>query len=294
MDFGILVVDKPTGPTSHDVVDVVRRHTGLRRVGHTGTLDPMASGVLVLCVGRATRLVEYFTSHEKRYQAKVLLGQATDTYDATGRITSRGEVAVERDGLEQALTRFRGPIRQRPPAYSAVHSGGRRAHELARLGHAVDLPERPVTIHQLTLLRFDSPLVELEVHCSSGTYIRSLAHDLGRQLGCGAHLGALRRTATGIFSLEQAVTLEQLARAPDWHTLLRPVEDGLSDWPAIRLEPDEVELVRSGRALPFRDGARPAAEDPELWRAHDTDNAFLAVLAADSERQAFRPRKVFS
>jgi tRNA pseudouridine55 synthase len=201
----VLLVAKPAGPTSHDMVDIVRRRLGTRRVGHTGTLDPFAEGLLVMVVGRATRLVPFAAAWTKSYEGRLRLGATTDTDDATGQVQEQRPVAVDRAGLERTLDRFRGAVRQRPPAYSAVKVEGERAYRRARRGEAVEPAERDVEIRALEVTRFAPPDVEFRATVSAGTYLRSLARDIGAALGCGGHLVALRRTAVGPFRLEDAV-----------------------------------------------------------------------------------------
>jgi tRNA pseudouridine55 synthase len=201
----VLLVAKPAGPTSHDMVDIVRRALGTRRVGHTGTLDPFAEGLLVMVVGRATRLVPFAAAWTKSYEGRLRLGATTDTDDATGQVQEQRPVAVDRAGLERTLDRFRGTVRQRPPAYSAVKVDGERAYRRARRGEAVEPAERDVEIAALEVTAFTPPDVEFRATVSAGTYLRSLARDVGAALGCGGHLVALRRTAVGPFRLEDAV-----------------------------------------------------------------------------------------
>ena len=235
--FGILVVDKPVGPTSHAVVSKVRRGTGVRKVGHAGTLDPRASGVLVLCLGAATRLSEYLSTASKRYEALIRFGLATRTYDSEGEITLQTEEAPEAQALEKALAHFRGEIQQVPPPFSAVKLRGRKAYELAREGHELDLKPRPVTIHELEVISYEPPELSLSVECSAGTYIRSLANDLGEQLATGAHLAALRRTKAGPFDLNSAITLvslEQAMEARQWKRYLVPAAEALPDHCCLR------------------------------------------------------------
>lgn len=208
---GTLILDKPAGPTSHDVVYQVRRACGLRRVGHAGTLDPLATGVLVVCIGRVTRLIEYMMGHDKIYEGVVRLGETTNTYDQEGEILHRQPVPeFTTTQIDAALDPFRGAIAQVPPLYSAIKKDGQPLYKLARAGKTVDIPPRPVTIYALDILEWQSPDLRLRVHCSSGTYIRSLAHDIGAALGCGGHLSFLRRTAVGPFTLEQALPLADL------------------------------------------------------------------------------------
>jgi tRNA pseudouridine55 synthase len=201
----VLLVAKPAGPTSHDMVDIVRRSLGTRRVGHTGTLDPFAEGLLVMVVGRATRLVPFAASWTKSYEGLLRLGATTDTDDATGQVQEQRPVAVDRAGLERALDGFRGTVQQRPPAYSAVKVDGERAYRRARRGETVEPAERDVEIAVLEVTAFAPPDVEFRATVSAGTYVRSLARDIGAALGCGGHLVALRRTTVGPFRLEDAV-----------------------------------------------------------------------------------------
>src|SRR5512137_2243042 len=258
---GVLVIDKPIGMTSHDVVNAVRYGTGIRRAGHTGTLDPRASGVLVILVGPAVRLSEFVSASDKRYQAIIRLGSTTDTFDADGRFTRANEpVNVTEDQFEKVLSTFIGEIEQTPPPYSAVKVQGRKAYEMARQGEEVDLAPRKITVHHLEVLEWAPPEVVIDVHCSSGTYVRSLANDLGAALGCGAYLVGLRRTKSGRFSLREATPLRKLQEsfhAGNWYQFLIPAAEALAEWPAIELNPDEVESVRHGHRIPAGDRATP-------------------------------------
>ena len=263
---GALVVDKPVGMTSHDVVQAIRNGTGLRRAGHTGTLDPRASGVLVILVGPAVRLSEYVSASDKRYQAIIRLGGSTDTFDGEGKVTlSKDPLTVTEEQFDKALQTFVGEIEQTPPPYSAVKVQGRKAYEMARQGEEVELAPRKITVHHLEVLEWAPPEVVIDVHCSSGTYVRSLANDLGVMLGCGAYLVGLRRTKSGRFSLRDSVPLRKLQEAftaGNWYQYLIPAAEALGDWPAVELNPDEVEGVRHGHRVkvvgePDRDqGAR--------------------------------------
>src|SRR5512139_3782625 len=221
---GVLVVDKPVGMTSHDVVQAIRNGTNLRRAGHTGTLDPRASGVLVVLVGPAVRLSEYVSASDKRYQATIHLGSTTDTYDAEGKITSSGSVDnITEEQFEEALQQFIGEIQQVPPPYSAIKIQGRKAYEMAREGEEVELQPRTIQVYSLELLEWNPPEAVIDVFCSSGTYVRSLANDLGDALGCGAHLVGLRRTKSGRFTLRDAVSLRRLQdsfHTGDWYKFL--------------------------------------------------------------------------
>jgi tRNA pseudouridine55 synthase len=288
---GLLLIDKPSGPTSHDIVYAVRRGTGQRRVGHAGTLDPLATGLLVVCLGLATRLSEYLAGKDKRYSAIVRLGQATTTYDAQGQVVAESAALPDRAQVEAVLASFRGPLEQTPPAFSAVKQGGQRAYALARRGQAVALAPRPVEIFALELTGWEPPCCTLVVHCSAGTYIRSLAHDLGQLLGCGAHLAALRRTASGHNTLAEAVPLAELQAAfaaGNWQPYLRPADSAVADWPAVALSAEAVGRVLHGQALPLTPGGAP------FGRAYNPAGDFIAVLRADTAAGLWRPDKVFA
>lgn len=244
---GVLVVDKPAGPTSHDIVDRARRALATRRIGHTGTLDPFATGVLVLCIGRATRLARFLAGGEKVYRASVRLGFATTTDDATGApLGEERPVELADAALREALSGFVGTFDQVPPAFSARHVGGRRLYELARRGEAVARAATPVTIHALELVSRSGPDLELDVSCSAGTYVRALARDLGERLGTGAHLAALRRTRSGAFEIAGAVRGDDLGGA---RGRLIPLSGLLLELPAVRVGEEGRRLVGHGRAL---------------------------------------------
>ncbi len=287
---GVLVVDKPVGLTSHDVVQIVRKGTNIRRAGHTGTLDPRASGVLVILIGPAVRLSEYVSASDKRYQAVVRLGTRTDTYDADGRILSTSPVNITEDQFEEALKKFVGTIEQVPPPYSAVKIKGRKAYEMAREGEEVDLSPRIIQVYNLELLEWAPPEAVIDVYCSSGTYVRSLAHDLGESLGCGAHLVGLRRTKSGRFTLRDAVPLRKLREQFEngtWYQLIIPAAEALSDWPAIELTGDEVEAIRHGHRV-----AGDASKGKQA-RGISEQGELVALLEFDDETSEWQPKKVF-
>ncbi|MGE0703859.1 MAG: tRNA pseudouridine(55) synthase TruB [Vicinamibacterales bacterium] len=253
---GLLVIDKPAGPTSHDVVARVRRTLGEKRVGHTGTLDPAASGVLPLVVGRATRLAQFLSGSEKEYRAVIRLGVSTDTYDGAGAVTMRHRGALPpREAVEQALDSFQGPIVQIPPAFSAKKIDGKRSHRLARRATAANaIVERPaaveVTAHRLTLVAFEADRLEIDIECSAGFYVRSLAHDLGERLGTGAHLESLRRTRSGDLTIETAVPLAHVdGDAAAARAALIPLRRMLVSLPAVRLTAEGADAARHGRML---------------------------------------------
>lgn len=288
--FGILNVDKPVGLTSHDVVSVVRRGTGVRRVGHAGTLDPMATGVLVVCLGQATRLSEYLVDSTKRYQARVRLGVETDTYDADGAVVAERPVDVRREDVEAALKRFRGEVAQVPPMYSAVKREGTPLYRLAYAGREVDREPRWVHIARLTLVEWSPPEFTLDVVCSAGTYVRALAHDLGLVLGTGAHLAGLRRLASGQFRVEDAVPLDTLRAAfptGAWRRYLLPADLALSDYPAIRLDMEAADQVLHGHDVTAPTGASGLA------RAYDPGGRLIALVQADLGAGVWHPVKVF-
>jgi tRNA pseudouridine55 synthase len=292
---GILNVDKPPDMTSHDVVDAVRRLAGQRKVGHAGTLDPMATGVLLVCLGSATRVSEYLMAGRKRYRATVVLGVETDTYDADGEVVSTGgQTEFSRRDIESALAGFVGQISQVPPMYSALKRGGQPLYKLARQGVVVERKPRPVHIDELTLLDWTPPSLILEVACSPGTYIRSLAHDLGQQLSTGAHLASLVRLKSGRFSLEEAVSLERLEEAfrhgqESWYLL--PLDEALLDWPAMIVGAEDAQRIRQGQAL---DRDPPDGTETDLWRAYGFDGDFLAIMAYHPGSGRWRPKKVFA
>lgn len=248
---GVLVVHKPTGPSSHDIVVVARRALGVRRIGHTGTLDPQASGVLPLVVGQATRLAQLLTGSVKEYLATVRFGLVTDTYDAAGTIVARSERVPARADLEAALEPFRGTFAQRPPAYSAKMIGGDRSYVHARAGTPLQNPPVEVTVSALVLEAYEPPCARLRLRCSAGFYVRALAHDLGEALGTGAILDELVRSEAAGFTLESALPFDLLATAPRdelWRSV-RPMHDLLPDLPAAQLTAEGVEWVGHGRLL---------------------------------------------
>ncbi len=298
---GILNLDKPQGWTSHDVVARVRRLTSTRRVGHAGTLDPMATGVLLVCLGQATRVAEYLMSRRKRYRAIVQLGVSTDSHDADGRVTATSPVTVTHSQIEAALGQFRGRIEQVPPMVSAIKQAGQPLYQLARRGITVERRPRQAEISELTITCWASPRLTLELTCSPGTYVRALARDLGRHLECGAHLTELTRLSSGDFTLAQSIAWEQFEAAVaggDWQTLMWPLDAGLRHLPACTL--GELESQRVGHGLPLPVEHILAPQDAstelvagELCRAYDAKGRLLAVLRFDAQGRLWRPHKVF-
>ena len=290
---GVLVIDKPVGMTSHSVVQVVRQGTGIRRAGHTGTLDPRASGVLVVLLGPAVRLSEYISASDKRYQAIIRLGETTDTFDGDGEVISRAPVDITLEEIEEALKKFEGRIEQVPPAYSAKRIHGKKAYELAREGEEVELEPKEIDVYHLELLEWDPPEAIIDVFCSSGTYVRSLANDLGEALGCGGHLVGLRRTKSGEFALRDAVQLRKLEEAfdyGDWYKYLIPAAEALADWPSRELSTEEVDLVRHGHRVT----SETPPENPDHWvRAISEQGELVALMEYLPEENEWQPRKVF-
>lgn len=295
---GILIIDKPIGPTSHDVVGLVRRLAATKRVGHGGTLDPFASGVLPVFLGRGTRVVEFHMADRKGYRATVCFGASSSTDDLEGELTVASGPAPTRDAVVAALPALTGAISQRPPAYSAIKVGGRRAYAMARAGETVVLAEREVTIFALDLVSWDDtdperPIAILDVACSAGTYIRALARDLGERLGSAAYLGALRRTAAGPFDVDTAIALEVVreaaANGPEGLLpLLRPIDEGLERFPQVELTIAEVAAVSRGQFVRPEAGFEPGAERYRL-RAPSGD---LAAIATDAGTGRLAPDKV--
>jgi len=294
---GILNVDKPPDMTSHDVVDAVRRMTGQRKVGHAGTLDPMATGVLLVCLGQATRVAEYLMAGQKRYRATVVLGTTTDTYDSDGEIIqSGGRTDFDRSEIETALSRFVGRTEQVPPMYSALKKEGQPLYKLARQGQEVVREPRSVEIGQIELLDWTPPSLIVELTCSPGTYVRSLAHDLGQVLGSGAHLAALVRLASGRFTLAHAVSLYRLEEAFQHHqedTYLLPLDEAFLDWPALILGAVDAQRVAHGQAISVARSSGSHDQGRANSRAYGPDGDFLAILTYDSASGQWWPKKVF-
>jgi tRNA pseudouridine55 synthase len=269
--------------------------TGIRRVGHAGTLDPLATGVLVVCIGRlATRVAEYLKGEPKTYWVEAFLGIATDTFDAEGQVVSRRPVRVDRDVVERALRGYLGSIEQIPPMYSAVKHRGKPLHRLARRGLEVEREARQVEVHSLQLISWYPPRCAMVMSCSAGTYVRVLVHDLGQELGCGAHVSGLRRLASGSFQLRDAVTLAAFAEAAQagrWQGMLHSVDSVLANrFPALRLGGVAAQQLCSGR--PVRVGGT-GIERTELARAYGPEGRLLGLAAYDAVRDEWRPHKVF-
>ncbi len=291
---GLLNLHKPPGVTSRDVVDLVTRPLGRGvKVGHAGTLDPLATGVLVVCVGPATRLIEYVQRQSKTYRTVVRLGATSDTDDADGAVTPAVDPPVPGAGeVERALAPLVGDVLQKPPGYSALKVKGRRAYDLARAGEAPDLPPRPVRVDAITVLGYRWPLLELEVRCGSGTYIRSIARDAGAALGCGGLVEVLVRTRIGPFALESAVDPVGLTAATI-AALLRPAAEALADLPAVHLDASQRADVRLGRAVELGDDAGLPAGGGEV-ALFGPGGELVAVGEADAGGRRVAPRRVLA
>ena len=296
---GFLNLNKPAGPSSFAIVSLVRRLTGVRRVGHGGTLDPAADGVLVLCLGQATRMTEYLMDGRKGYVARLRLGIETDSYDALGAVLAqRDPSGVSLEDVRRALPAFTGHIRQVPPMYSALKHEGQRLYTLARQGIEVERAPREVSIYRIDVTRWEPPECTLTVECSRGTYVRSIAHDLGQVLGCGAHLQGLTRTGVGPFALASAVSPEGLAEAVRgryWEALLYPLDEPILRMPAAILDGLTAVLVQDGRLCPWGEtpGAVSEPANDDLCRAYSDEGDLVALMGYDGALRGWRPRKVF-
>ena len=302
MDGGI-IIDKPSGCTSHDVVAKVRRAISIRRVGHAGTLDPFATGVLIVCLGRATRLVQFLVGLNKEYEATIKLGFATDTQDLTGKQTTplRSSNAVSLGDIELALSEFRGEQLQTPPMYSAKKVDGERLYRAARAGREVKREPVTVSVHAISLL--SEPVrsgdgtcdVTIAVRCSSGTYIRTLAHDIGERLEVGAHLTALRRMSVGTFGINRAITLGALAQLASDGEVGRALVSGsdlVGHLPGLTVAPEEASLLANGRAIEFKDRAETLGAVGSFVRLCRESGQLIAVGEVSSPHSTVRPRVV--
>ena len=271
---GIINVNKPTGMTSHDVVYRLRRILGVKKIGHTGTLDPDASGVLPMCVGKATKLADYLTATDKQYRAELSLGAFTDTQDASGEVLERFDVNVTEKQLRDVLCEFVGEIEQIPPMYSALKVNGQKLCDLARKGRQVERQPRPVTVHELTLLSREGDTLHLRVRCSKGTYIRTLCADIGEALGCGGCMQALRRTQAGEYTIAEAVPLQQLLESPEPETYLRDVDTMFRGYPGVKLTVNQEKRCRNGNAFSV---TLPAG----TYRAYSQSGEFLMLAKVE-------------
>lgn len=288
---GILVIDKPAGWTSHDVVGWVRRWSGERKVGHGGTLDPAATGVLPIALNDGTRVLEFLSDARKAYVAEITFGIATDSADIDGVVTQVAEPRIADGELDRALAHFRGEIRQRPPMHSAIKVAGRRAYDLARAGQTVELAERAATIYTLDILNWTPPVMTAYIECSKGTYIRAIARDLGEMLGSGAYLSNLVRTRSGPFCLADAWTVSELSELEpeaEWPSIALHPDQGVAEWPAIVLADGERVDWGHGRMVEARSGPDVATR----CRVYDCGGAWLGLASISDAGAWWKPLRV--
>lgn len=292
---GILNTIKPAGKSSFSMVSLVRRLSGERRVGHAGTLDKAAIGVLPVCMGKATRVVEFLSDSHKIYRAEIRLGIVTDTYDSDGRVVNENEYStIECEQLERLLPSFTGSIEQIPPMYSAIKSNGTPLHWLARAGIEVERKPRPIDIYSIDMLEWRPPFFVIDVECGKGTYIRSLAHDIGKALGCGAHLFNLVRLKNGIFDIADGLTIEQLAEAFSggyWRDILYPIDSVLSHLPTANVSGDTEKAIKSGVSVDLNIEKTFGVQ----WcRAYSEDGILIALLRYNTQNNKWHPQKVLA
>lgn len=272
MKNGVIVIDKPKGKTSHDMVGIIRKMFGTRRVGHTGTLDPLATGVLPICVGNATRAADMLICADKKYRAEFILGKRSDTLDIEGEIYEENEVTVTEREVREVISGFAGEQEQIPPMYSAIKQNGKKLYELAREGIEVKREPRRIEIYSVEICDISLPRVTIDVHCSKGTYIRSLCDDIGTRLGCGAVMSELHRTYTAGFSIDEAYTLQELKKTADLEGTLKPTDMLFSDLPAIYLNEKQERSVTNGVRMTWRNG-----KEGETYRVYSEDGRFLCI-----------------
>ena len=294
---GIIVINKEPGFTSHDVVAKMRGICGQKKIGHTGTLDPAAVGVLPVCLGSATKLCDLLTDKDKEYVAELLLGVETDTQDTTGQILREYPVSVTPEQVRECAASFVGEIMQVPPMYSALKINGKKLYELARAGKEVERKSRPVTIKELEILKIRLPVIALRVVCSKGTYIRTLCADIGEKLGCGGTMQSLRRTRAGSFLLSDAIMLGELQRLKDERRLgevLKPVDSVFAGCPALHVSSRYTGLLDNGNAFFPGQTCENAVYEPDRWvRAYRQDGSFAGIYAYEPEREWYKPVKMF-
>lgn len=276
---GVVIVDKPAGITSHDVVSRLRRIYKTRRVGHTGTLDPMATGVLPVCIGSATKAADMLVSSTKRYSAELMLGKRTDTLDIEGTVIEECPVNVSDEDIRNAISSFVGEREQLPPMYSAIKQNGKKLYELARMGVETERDKRRIIIHSIEIQSIDIPYVKIDVRCSKGTYIRSLCDDIGRKLGCGAVMTALRRTETAGFTAEEARTIDELEAMENAFDAVIPTDRLFDKLPRIDLNEKQEKSIKNGVRMTWR-----AGEEGEVYRLYGNDGSFLCVSKLSDSR----------
>ena len=294
---GIINVYKERGYTSHDVVAKLRGILKQKKIGHTGTLDPEAEGVLPVCLGKATKLCDLLAGHDKVYEAVMLLGQSTDTQDTTGTVLESAPVTASEEEVGKAVLSFEGPYEQIPPMYSALKVNGQKLCDLARSGKEVERKARPVVIHEITILEMNLPRVKMRVHCSSGTYIRTLCHDIGEKLGCHGCMDKLLRTRVERFCVEDSLTLSQIETLRDEERLkeiIIPIDRMFDEEPAVHLNEELSKAAHNGNALPLGVSESKPASGQKI-RVYDADGAFVGLYQSEKERdrQHFRLLKMF-
>lgn len=294
---GIIIVNKETGFTSHDVVAKLRGICGQKKIGHTGTLDPAATGVLPVCLGSGTKLCDMLTDRDKEYVAELLLGVETDTQDTTGSVLRKSPVTVTEEEVSRACLSFLGDYDQIPPMYSALKVDGRKLYELARAGKEVERKARRVRILELEILEMRLPVVKLRVVCSKGTYIRTLCSDIGQKLGCGGAMQSLQRTKAGRFRLEDALTLgdlQQLKDSGELERVVQPVDSLFEETPALHVTAEAARLLENGNALFPAQFAETVTPEPERWvRVYRPDGRFAGIYAYEEQKRWYRPVKMF-
>ncbi len=276
---GIVILNKPVGGSSHRCVSITRKALNMKKVGHTGTLDPEASGVLPILVGTATKAAEFITAEDKRYNATILLGTITDTLDTSGTVTKTNPVNVTDEEICSAIRKFVGDIQQIPPMYSAVQVNGQRLYHLARQGIDIERKSRSVTVFSIDIEEIKLPYVKINVHCSKGTYIRTLAADIGDALGCGACISSLERTASGVFTIENAITpdeLMELSEKGEVHKAILPLDSFFENYEAIYLDKKRADRVKNGVPIYYRGKVQG-----NFYRVYDENGAFIALSQAD-------------
>ena len=290
---GFVALDKPRGPTSHAIIQDLKKRFRLPKIGHAGTLDPMATGLLLLCIGEATKFSRFLIEADKAYVAELVLGESTDTYDAEGQITEKKSIkGITIGSVERALSELRGTILQKPPMFSAKKIKGRRLYKLARQGKEIEREELPVNIYKNKLLELEGSRMSLEIECSKGTYIRSIAHDLGKSLGCGAHLGGLRRTKVGKFSERDMVSPGVLGHSESWDSFLSSIGSALSQLPSLALKADDCGKLLSGQRVTLA-----KKENNGCWVLYENSNEshkrFIGVGEV-KENRVLRPMRMIS
>ena len=292
---GIINIDKPLGITSMDVVRRIRRATGVKKVGHGGTLDPMASGIIPIGLGNATRILEYILQSNKSYIANIYLGKSTNTFDSEGDIVKTNENTPNNtDSIEKALNAFRGCIMQTPPPYSAIKRNGVRLYELARKGILTDVAPRKVKVHKLKIVDFKPPILELFIRCGKGFYVRALADDLGKSLRCGGYLKHLRRISVGKLDISDSVTLaDALTLIANGHAtdIIQPMDKCLTDFQRVDLSNNETKMIRNGRKIPYNETHVPNGKS--LAAAFEPQGGLAAILIFEDSSSEWKPVKVF-